>query len=206
MAEDEKLVEETSAAESAAVSSEEASAEPKRRKSNKGKIIGVVIAAIVALGGGFMAWHDTPGFCNSVCHDPMDSYVESVVTGTKAMTGADHMKVNIRCLACHEAKLTEQVSEVMSWVSNDFTTDANDKLVPAVDFASQEFCARSGCHDMGEVIEKTWGFEGNDEKYNPHSSHQDLALSCGDCHKAHEQSTLVCNDCHALKAPEGWEA
>ena len=49
-----------------------------------------------------------------------------------------------------------------------------------------------------EVIDK-------DEKYNPHSSHQDLALSCGDCHNAHEASVLVCNDCHALNAPEGWE-
>ena len=135
----------------------------------------------------------------------MDPYVESVVSGTKGMAGFDHANAGMGCLKCHEAKLTEQVSEVMAWVSNDFTTDAEGKIAPSVDFASEEFCARSGCHDMSEVVAKTWGFEENDEKYNPHSSHQDLALSCGDCHNAHEASVLVCNDCHALNVPEGWE-
>lgn len=178
---------------------------PKASKRNKWVIPGVIVAIIVVMGIGFGVWHETPSFCNSVCHDPMDPYVESVQSGHAGMAAYDHVQAGKNCLSCHEAKLTEQVSEVMAWVSDDFTTDENGKIAPSVDFASEEFCARSGCHDMNEVISSTWGFEGNAEQYNPHSSHQDQALECGDCHKAHSTSVLVCNDCHALNAPEGWE-
>ena len=59
---------------------------------------------------------------------------------------------------------------------------------------------------MDDVVASTWGFEGNGEQFNPHSSHQDLALECGDCHKAHEKSVLMCNQCHKLNMPEEWEA
>ena len=211
MAENDLPAEEAGAAEDAAMASEmepEEASEPttqKRFKKNKWVVPGVIIAIVIVLGIGFTAWHNTPGFCNAICHDPMDPYVETVVNGHAGMASADHANAGVSCLGCHEAKLTEQVSEVMAWTSGDFTTDANGKIVPSANFASQEFCARSGCHDMSEVTEKTWGFEGNDAKYNPHSSHQDLALECGDCHKAHDESVLVCNDCHALNAPEGWE-
>ena len=57
-----------------------------------------------------------------------------------------------------------------------------------------------------EITAALWGFAGNDEKYNPHASHQDMALECGDCHKIHENQVLVCNECHDLNLPEGWEA
>ena len=59
---------------------------------------------------------------------------------------------------------------------------------------------------MTDVVNATWGFEGNDAKFNPHSSHQDNQLECGDCHKSHETSTLYCAKCHDLNLPEGWEA
>lgn len=75
------------------------------------------------------------------------------------------------------------------------------KLADGADMASEEFCAKSGCHDMDDVVASTWGFEGNGEQFNPHSSHQDLALECGDCHKAHEKSVLMCNQCHKLNMP-----
>ena len=177
-----------------------------KKKGNKLKIVGIVVGVIVVLAVAFFVWHDTPGFCNAICHDPMDPYVESFSSGDESMMVVVHANNNVRCLGCHEAKLTEQVSEVMAWVSDDFVTDANGKIVPAKNFASEEFCLRSGCHDASTLVESTRGFLGNDEQYNPHSSHQDYALDCGDCHKAHEQSVLVCNECHALNAPEGWEA
>lgn len=179
-------------------------ASPKKKR-NKLKITGIVVAVIVVLAIAFFVWHETPGFCNSVCHDPMDPYVESISSGDKGMMAVVHADNGVYCLKCHEAKLTEQVSEVMHWVSDDFTTDSQNMLVPAKDFANEEFCGRGDCHDTGNLAEATVGFEGNDEKYNPHSSHQDLALECGDCHKAHSTSVLVCNSCHALTVPEGWE-
>lgn len=180
-------------------------ATPSRKKRNKWLIPGIVVGVIVVLCVGFFAWHNTPGFCNAICHDPMDPYVESFYSGDQGMMAVVHGGKNVSCLQCHEAKLTEQVSEVMHWVSDDFTTDAKGKLVPGVNYASEAFCGRSGCHDMSALSEVTKGFAGNDEKYNPHSSHQDLALECGDCHKAHSTSVLVCNDCHALNVPDGWE-
>ena len=177
-----------------------------KKKRNKWLIPGVIVAVIAVLAVGFTVWHNTPGFCNAICHSPMDPYVASYSSGDEGMLVTAHAKENVNCLACHEAKLTEQISEAMAWVADDFATDENGMLVPRVDFASEEFCARSGCHNMNEVVANTKGFLGNDEKFNPHSSHQDLALQCGDCHKVHEQSVLVCNECHALTAPEGWEA
>lgn len=174
-------------------------------KRNKWVVPGVIVAVIIVLGIGFGVWHESPTFCNAVCHDPMDPYVESVTNGHVGMAAYDHVQAGKNCLSCHQPKLTEQVSEVMIWTSDAFTTDEEGWLAPSKDFASEEFCARSGCHDMSEVISSTWGFEGNAAQYNPHSSHQDQALECGDCHKAHSTSVLVCNDCHALNAPEGWE-
>ncbi len=98
----------------------------------------------------------------------------------------------------------QQVTEVVSFVSDDFATDAHGYLVPENVKADGDFCLRSGCHDWNDVVASTAGFEGNDAKYNPHASHQDGVLECSDCHKMHRQSALECNECHALNAPEGW--
>lgn len=177
----------------------------KRPMAKKTKMtIGVIAAVIVVAVAGFWVWHETPGFCNSICHSPMDSYVESYYSEDPGMLVTAHAEAGDTCLSCHEAELTTQISEVMAWVSDSYPMDG-DKLASGKEFANEEFCARPECHDMGEVVANTWGFEGNDAKYNPHSSHQDLALECSDCHKAHDKSVLVCNDCHDLNAPEGWE-
>ena len=167
--------------------------------------LGVVVAIIVVAGAGFWVWHEQPSFCNAICHDPMDPYVESYDSGNPGYAVTAHAEAGENCLSCHEAVLTDQVSEAMAWVADDFEMTEEGMLAYDYGFATEEFCARSGCHNMDEVTAETWGFEGNDAKYNPHSSHQDLALECGDCHKAHQTSVLVCNDCHDLNAPEGWE-
>ncbi len=212
MAEEQNVAEMQEAAEAQAsidAQSDSLSSEPSpKRKVKRGWIVaGVVAAVIVVAGVGFWVWHETPGFCNSVCHSPMDSYVESYYSGDKGMLVTAHADADENCLSCHEPVMTEQVGEAMKWVSDDYPmTPDGTKLATGKDFASEEFCAKSGCHNMDEVVAKTWGFEGNDEKFNPHSSHQDLALECGDCHKAHETSVLVCEECHALNMPEGWEA
>ncbi len=179
---------------------------PKRAK--RGWIIAGVVAAVVVVAGiGMWVWHEQPSFCNAICHSPMDAYVESYSSGNAGMGVTAHAQAGESCLDCHEATITTQVSEVMAWVSDSYPMDAEGQLLETgKEFASEEFCARSGCHDMQEVVDSTWGFEGNDEKYNPHASHQDGALECSDCHKIHETSELMCNECHALNAPEGWEA
>ena len=188
----------------AAAGDETTQPSPKRPVRKKWIVLGVVAAVIVVAGAGFWAWHNTPGFCNAFCHSPMDAYVESYSSGDQGMLVTQHAEAGDGCLDCHEAELTTQVSELMAWTSDSYPMDGN-MLATGKEFANEEFCATSDCHDMNEVVANTWGFEGNDAKYNPHSSHQDLSLECGDCHKVHEKSTLVCNDCHDLNAPEGWE-
>lgn len=175
-----------------------------KRPKNKWIVLGVVVAVIVVAGAGFWVWHEQPSFCNAICHSPMDSYVESYSSDDPGMLVTTHADAGENCLSCHEPILTDQITEVMMWVSDSYPMDG-DKLATGKEFASEEFCARPECHDMSEVVADTWGFEGNDAKFNPHSSHQDGALECGDCHKVHEKSTLVCNDCHDLNEPEGWE-
>ncbi len=177
---------------------------PRASKRNKFMIPGVTLGVIVVLGAAFFVWHNTPGFCNAICHAPMDTYVETYNDPAPGMGVAAHAAAGKSCLDCHEAELTQQVTEVMSFVSDDFATDAHGYLVPENVKADGDFCLRSGCHDWNDVVASTAGFEGNDAKYNPHASHQDGVLECSDCHKMHRQSALECNECHALNAPEGW--
>lgn len=181
---------------------------PRRRSAKRGWIVAGVVAAVVVVAGvGMWVWHEQPSFCSAICHTPMDAYVESCTEGDPGKLVTQHAAAGESCLDCHEAEITTQVSEVMAWVSDDFPMDEEGQLLATgKEFANEEFCARSGCHDMNDVVDATWGFEGNDEKYNPHSSHQDNVLECSDCHKVHETSTLYCAKCHDLNLPEGWEA
>lgn len=187
--------------------------EPRRRRSYKGWIVaGVIVAVVVAAGIGFWIWHEQPSFCNAICHSPMDYYVDSYYSGENPQQGIYwHAAAGETCLSCHIPTLTEQATEVLAWVSDTYPmTPDGQKLASGKQFASEEFCAREGCHAMGnnmnEITANTWGFWGNEEKYNPHSSHQSSYLKCYDCHGIHETNILVCNECHDLKMSAGWEA
>ncbi|RDB61420.1 hypothetical protein C1878_11955 [Gordonibacter sp. 28C] len=180
---------------------------PPAKRSKRGWIVaGVIVAVVLVAGIGAWVWHEQPSFCNAVCHSPMDRYVESYGEGDPGKLVTQHAAAGDTCLSCHEAEFTTQVSEVMAWASDSYPVGEDGMLATGKEFATEEFCARSGCHDMQDVVASTWGFEGNDEKYNPHSSHQDNALECSDCHKVHETSELYCAKCHDLNLPEGWEA
>ena len=178
-----------------------------KRKNNRRTITIGVVGVVIVLAAAFWIWHEQPGFCNAVCHVPMDHYVETFNGDDKGMLAVVHREQGKNCLSCHEAHIDEQATEAIKWTTDNFPMDESGKvLASGKNFASEEFCTRSGCHNMDDVIANTWGFDGNDQKYNPHSSHQDLALDCGDCHKAHSTSVLMCNQCHSLNMPEGWEA
>lgn len=187
-------------------------AEPKRPRKRGWIVAGVIVAVIVVAGAGFWVWHEQPSFCNSVCHSPMDYYVETYTADDPHLGITAHANNDVACLNCHEAELTTQISEVMAWVSDSYPmTDDGTMLATGKEFANEEFCARSECHHAAgttfdEITNNLWGFSDNDPKYNPHASHQDLALECGDCHGIHEANVLVCNECHSLNMPEGWEA
>ncbi|MEG2261134.1 MAG: cytochrome c3 family protein [Raoultibacter sp.] len=163
--------------------------------------VGIVVAVLVVAGAGFFAWHEQPSFCNAVCHNPMDNYVEGYYNDASLMA-ATHKNADVTCLECHEAKIDQQISEGINWATGNFKTDAQGNIARVGVTADKAFCASSGCHDMAVVTAATqdWGGESG---VNPHSNHQGL-LDCSNCHSAHGTSHMYCNTCHDWKVPQGW--
>ena len=98
-------------------------------------IFGVVIVVIVLIGCGFWVWHESPGFCNAMCHDSMNSYVESydqeagqqgtdkygnAVSNTNAMLAVSHKDDSMECLTCHVPSLSQQLGEVQETITGDY--------------------------------------------------------------------------------------
>lgn len=223
MAEEEKKVEtpetETPETETPAAGAPATEA-PKKKK--KWPIVLIIIAVVlVALIAGFMVWHNQPTFCNAICHQPMDNYVNSYYDDSSNTLANEHSHASSladttladgvqlkdeTCLDCHEASLSEQVSEGIAWISGNYTVDAEGNLsgnnmMKNEGTTAKAFCTR--CHDYTEVTASTenWGGESG---VNPHSSHQG-ELECTNCHNAHGTSTLYCNTCHNWELPDGWE-
>ena len=190
---------------SAASAQADSGSAPSPKKGHKrGWITAGVIVAIVAVAGvGFWVWHEQPSFCNAICHEPMDNYVEGYFNDATLMANT-HKKAQVTCLECHEAKLSEQVAEGMSWVTRAYAVDASGDLATVGVTADQAFCAKSGCHEWSDVVSATqdWGGQAG---VNPHASHQGEAIDCSNCHGVHETSYMYCNACHDYAVPEGWE-
>ena len=175
---------------------------PKSKK--KFITLGVIVAVIVVAGVGFGVWHNQPSFCNSVCHSPMDNYVNGYYNNSTESAGANtHQVNNVTCLQCHEATLEEQLSEASAWVQGSYQTDSNGSLHKTLVTADKKMCAKSGCHDWNEVVAATENWGGN-SGVNPHRSHQGEAIDCSNCHGVHTQSMMYCNTCHEFKVPDGW--
>ncbi len=190
----------------AAGSASEGTAAPQARRPRRRwpVAVGVVAVVVVAAGAGFWMWHEQPSFCNAVCHNPMDAYVEGYYGATETAAYA-HQVEGVTCLQCHEAKLDDQIHEALAWASGDFATD-EDGFITRVGVRSDEaMCATAGCHDFDEVVAATadWGGEPG---VNPHDSHQGRAIDCSNCHGVHQESVMYCNTCHDYEVPEGWIA
>ncbi len=175
-----------------------------KRKARKWPIVvGVVAVVAVVAGAGFWVWHEQPSFCNAICHDPMDAYVDGYYNDATLMANL-HQRADVTCLECHEASIDQQVAEGMAWVRGDFSTDEAGMLETRGVTADKKMCASSGCHDMEQVVAATENW-GGQEGVNPHKSHQGEAIDCSNCHGAHEKSYMYCNTCHDYKVPAGWE-
>lgn len=177
---------------------------PRRARRKWPIVVGVVAAVLVVAGAGFWVWHEQPSFCNAVCHEPMDAYVEGYYDDPSQMAYV-HQLTDTTCLQCHEPKLDEQIGEALVWVRGDFALGEDGKLATVGVLADTSMCATADCHDLGEVVAATenWGGE---EGVNPHDSHQGYGLDCSSCHTAHGQSYMYCNTCHDYEVPEGWAA
>ena len=72
-------------------------------------VLGVVVVVLLAAGIGFYAWHNTPGFCGTMCHDSMGEHLDNY-NGVDASGGAGQASWHAQnegttCLDCHEADL-----------------------------------------------------------------------------------------------------
>jgi hypothetical protein len=191
--------------------------EPKKKMKKAPIVWGIVIVVIVVLGIGFNAWHNTPGFCNAICHTPMDYTVETLSSNDPTLGVTVHAQSGEECLDCHVPTLNEQVSEATKWMSGDYYYDDATQMLyeekdgQLIDYSdvipNEQFCLRSGCHDvttLDELKNKT-----SDMALNPHDFSQHGYVNCGDCHKMHRQSVLICTQCHGeavAEVPDGWAA
>ena len=187
-------------------------------------IVGIVVVVLVIAGIGAFAWHNTPGFCGTVCHDTMNYYSTSYANDPTTLAyqhghitgkGADTLRdgvadKNNACLDCHPASTGEQIKEVGMTIDGDYTIDTDGKLVIEDGHynADKEFCLQ--CHDYDKVIQATANYNGGKHDgasgtFNPHASHQG-DLECGTCHSVHGTSKLYCTSCHNAEVPEGWES
>lgn len=182
---------------------EEPSQPTERRRKKRWPIVaGVVAVVIVVAGAGFLVWHEQPSFCNAICHEPMDAYVDGYYHDA-ALMAYTHQQEGTTCLQCHEAKLDEQIAEGLSWVRGDYRMGEDGRLATVGVRSDAAMCATPDCHNFEGVVAATenWGGE---EGVNPHDSHQGYALDCSSCHSAHGQSMMYCNTCHDYQVPEGW--
>ncbi len=171
---------------------------PKNRKRLYVTLGIVAVILVIAVVGG-LAWHETPGFCNAICHSPMDSYVKGYQSTDETLLITKHSEgsAKLSCLDCHEPTMDQQLKEATSWVSGDFSSKLETRK-----FATKEFCFE--CHSEEKIIAATVDFGGK-KGFNPHDSRHG-EMPCYNCHSMHDKSSLFCNNCHNVPAPKGWVA
>jgi hypothetical protein len=191
---------------------------PKKKKKRGLKILMIVgiVVVVLAAGGGtaYALLHDTPGFCNFLCHVPMDPYVDSYVSGisiNEAQTGdvklsvVSHRDQGITCLGCHTTTLPEQINEGIHWVTGDYEVPLDMKVVSTQieeeiggDKDGLAFCLRPECHEgisyvkaADEAADKEQRnaalkqlADATEGEYNPHKSH--FGTPGMDCYTCHQ--------------------
>lgn len=187
------------------------------------QIVLVVVIAVVAVSGlGFYKWHESPSFCDAICHNPQDPYNPTYfaepgqpatdkwgndVADARGMLSAAHrVEADSNCLSCHVPTIKEQLTEGVEWVTGNFYNPLSERSLDNLerwkaDSKGEYFCLNSACHDMSkEELSKVY----EDWDRNPHSWHH-TEYTCSDCHKSHRASVMVCSQCHDDSTlPEGW--
>ncbi|MEI2998035.1 MAG: hypothetical protein V8T51_02025 [Senegalimassilia faecalis] len=128
--------------------------------------MGVVAGVLIVACCGGWAWHNTPSFCGTVCHDSMGNHLANY-EGTDESNGAGlaawhGQHEGTTCLDCHTAELDVQVAELQSQLAGD--TDnlgLGDRY-----YIDNEKCP--SCHggSYDELAKQTESLGA----YNPHNS------------------------------------
>lgn len=164
-------------------------AKAKRSKRKWPLVLGIVAFAFIVAGTGLWIWHETPGFCGTVCHDTMYSYVEGFEESDYLVH--DHAEAGLVCLDCHEPVIEDQLKELQVQLSGNYRT-------PLAQMETDDsFCLRDGCHTRESIETATSDYTApSGEKVNPHST--TVADKFSDSDNPHEISgnTISCSNCH----------
>ncbi len=197
---------------------------PKRRSRNKAIMIVTAIVVVAALGSAFWVWHNTPGFCNAVCHSPIDPAL-ATYGGSSGQEGVDKWgnvvpdagsllcvshkeSADATCLTCHIPTMEEQIGEVVKWTTGDYYFPLEERSLEELNAYGQRehaegLCLNESCHNMDrdDLARATSMLV-----RNPHETVEGHpAFACSDCHKAHRESVNACSGCHAdALIPDGW--
>lgn len=213
------------APETSGARAEGGTAAKKFRSKKRAAVVVAVCAAVIAVAGvGFWQWHETPSFCNAICHAPQDP-INATYDGVPGQSGVDkwgnavadmgdllvvsHKQAGLTCMSCHEPTLGQQITEGLHWVQGAYEYPLNERSLEDLNHYLQKndsaaFCLNENCHNMTRenLAAATVGLG----ERNPHVTkprHEEL--QCSDCHKSHRQSVNACSRCHDdAPVPEGW--
>ena len=194
------------------------------RKTKKPLIYGIIALAVVGLGSAFWVWHETPGFCNAVCHSPMDATVNTyncssgspatdkwgnpVPDGSDMLVVVHKEKAGADCLTCHIPTFQEQVTEVVEWTTGNYYDPLAERSIADLNAYgarsdANALCMNEACHNTtrNDLARATSALA-----RNPHAEIEGHPhFECSDCHKSHRQSVNACSGCHEdAKIPKGW--
>ena len=162
----------------------------KKSLGRKGLITCIVLVFVAAIGIGGYVWHNTPGFCGTMCHSTMGEHLDNF-KGNDASGGAGlasvHAAENLGCLDCHEAELAVQFAELRSQLSGDH----DDIALASRYYIDNEKCL--SCHEgtYDQLMVKTQDLG----DYNPHDPIHGQ-INCNECHKGHAAQVDTCGQCH----------
>lgn len=145
----------------AAAQASEASAPAKKKSRKKGIIWGTVAVVVVAAVIGMWAWHNTPGFCGTMCHNSMNAYLATynqdagvagtdkygnAVSDTDAMLVVSHKTEGLACLDCHVPTLSQQIGEAWETVTGNYyvVNRADGNGVALIEVGDEDLVVNSG--------------------------------------------------------------
>lgn len=160
----------------------------KNRKLGIWVIIGIVVTALVVVGGasgGYLIHlsNTSPEFC-STCHI-MEKYVTSYLSGNDLDNL--HLQANVGCKECHDYPLPVEIRGGVNYILGNYMVDENGELLPVV--YDDDICLQ--CHISKEFVAQATDFLAK----NPHDSHNGM-MSCRTCHVSHGDQIDYCSRCH----------
>ncbi len=169
-------------------SSKQTKKENKTQKKRTWTIIGIIVAALVVVGGaagGYMIHlsNTSPEFCG-ICHI-MDPNVDSYLTSNDLDNL--HNQAGVECKECHDYPLDAEITSGIAFLVGNYEVDNEGKLMPVT--YDNDMCLQ--CHISYDYVAQSTDFL----RRNPHNSHNGQ-LPCKTCHVSHGDQIDYCSSCH----------